>query len=266
MENWAGKLTTAGLVMGHDTGGQHEQHGPEPIYVQVKRRIIAGIRSGEWTVGDRLPSEMRLVKELGVSKMTVNRAFRELAAEGMIRRVPALGSFVAEPRSQGMLFELRDVVEDIRAHGGAYSCRVVALERTSVPRRLINDDLRGHSTVLHSLIVHKRNGVPVQIEERWVNPEVLPNYLEVDLQQVSSFQYLAALPPTEMEHVIRAIMPNQEEAALLELRAPEPCLLLTRRTWTGRQFIALSNLTSPGSRYTIENRFKVAGPVAMRHT
>src|SRR4028118_1930246 len=85
-----------------------------PLYERIKQFILEGIRSGEWGPGARLPSEGDLTARFGISRMTINRALRELAADGIIRRVQGLVSFVAERKPPTMLFELRDVVEEIR--------------------------------------------------------------------------------------------------------------------------------------------------------
>lgn len=49
---------------------------PSPLYAQVKQFIQSKIYSGEWKVNDKIPSESELVKLLGCSRMTVNRALR----------------------------------------------------------------------------------------------------------------------------------------------------------------------------------------------
>ncbi|KJG88129.1 GntR family transcriptional regulator, partial [Yersinia pestis subsp. microtus bv. Ulegeica] len=51
---------------------------PAPIYQRVKLAIIRQIRTGTWQPHQRVPSESELVTELGVSRMTINRALREL--------------------------------------------------------------------------------------------------------------------------------------------------------------------------------------------
>ena len=66
------------------------------LYEQVKDFIARKIQEGVWRAGDRLPSESELVTQFGISRMTVNRALRELAAQGRIVRVAGVGSFVAE--------------------------------------------------------------------------------------------------------------------------------------------------------------------------
>jgi len=67
-----------------------------PIYEQVKVFICTKIKKGEWIAGDSVPSESALMHQFGVSRMTVNRALRELMAEGVVRRVQGSGTFVAE--------------------------------------------------------------------------------------------------------------------------------------------------------------------------
>ena len=76
-----------------------------PLYASVKRSILDRIRSGEWASGHRIPSESELVAELGVSRMTVNRALRELSMEGVLVRMQGLGSFVAEGKQPLGVFE-----------------------------------------------------------------------------------------------------------------------------------------------------------------
>ncbi len=60
---------------------------PAPIYQRVKQAIVNQIRAGHWQPHQRVPSESELVAELGVSRMTINRALRELTSEGFLIRM-----------------------------------------------------------------------------------------------------------------------------------------------------------------------------------
>ena len=57
------------------------------------RRMIT-----EGRIGPRLPSQMALAEQLGVSPMTIQRALKILKAEGLVRSVPGLGTFVRDKR------------------------------------------------------------------------------------------------------------------------------------------------------------------------
>ena len=54
------------------------------------------ISAGTWKPGDPVPSEAALAAQFGISRMTVNRALRELTAEGLVTRVQGSGTRVAE--------------------------------------------------------------------------------------------------------------------------------------------------------------------------
>lgn len=70
-----------------------------PAYERVKNLVVAQINSGHWSEGDQLPSENQLVAALGLSRMTINRALRELTADGLIVRMMGVGTFVAPPKT-----------------------------------------------------------------------------------------------------------------------------------------------------------------------
>ncbi len=79
---------------------------PGPLYLKVKKIIKERIVSGKWPPEDRIPSENDLVTALGVSRMTVNRALRELTAEGYLIRVQGVGTFVSPRKPVAAMLEL----------------------------------------------------------------------------------------------------------------------------------------------------------------
>jgi DNA-binding transcriptional regulator YhcF (GntR family) len=71
-----------------------------PIFQRIKDYLLAQIAAGQWKEGDVIPSEQALVKQFGVSRMTVNRAVRELTAEQVLTRRQGSGTFVAAQKYQ----------------------------------------------------------------------------------------------------------------------------------------------------------------------
>jgi DNA-binding GntR family transcriptional regulator len=63
------------------------RHDPR-AWVKVANTVAERIASGEMAPGGPVSSKPDLAAELGVSQETVRRAFRELASEGMIVRIP----------------------------------------------------------------------------------------------------------------------------------------------------------------------------------
>ena len=96
-----------------------------PRYVVIKQSISDAVRDGRLQPGDRVPSEAELVQQFDVSRMTANRALRELQAAGVVVRRAGSGSFIAEPRPIGQMIEIRNIAEEIRERGHAYRARVI---------------------------------------------------------------------------------------------------------------------------------------------
>jgi GntR family histidine utilization transcriptional repressor len=233
---------------------------PEPLYQQVKRLVMEGIRNGDFD-GSRVPSETHLVERLNVSRMTVHRALRELKAEGVIVRVPGRGTFVSPEKPRTTLLETQDIAKEIRGRGSAWSCRVERLEEIAADREVATAlGLKPGGPVYHSAIVHEESGEAVQFEERWVNPAAAPGYLDQDFTRRTPYRFLMeSAPLTEVEHVLHAIRPDRRMQAFLAIGPDEPCLLLARRTWSGSLVATRSLFVFPGERYSLGGRYRVIG-------
>ncbi|MBB3640443.1 MULTISPECIES: histidine utilization repressor [Variovorax] len=231
------------------------------LYAQVMDHISRKIQDGTWPPGHRLPSEHELVAQFGMARMTVNRALRELVEQGRIVRVAGVGSFVAENKPQSTLLQIANIASEIRQRGHDYRCEMIAVERlaasTDVAAWL---DKRAGDSVFHSVCLHLENGTPVQLEERYVNPQVVPDYLEQDFTAMPPSEYLVRnVPFDQIEHVVDAVLPNAEQAERLAMTPTDPCLLLTRRTWSRNVPVTWVRCLHPGSRYSLGSRFKADG-------
>jgi GntR family histidine utilization transcriptional repressor len=232
----------------------------QPLYAKVKEHILDNIRSGAWEAGRRVPSENELVESFGISRMTANRALRELTAEGYLNRVPGVGTFVKEAPALSSLMELRNIAEEIAQRGHRYSSRVIAKATVdSNPALNAEFEDRALKRLFHIVIVHEENGVPVQLEDRHVNPAVVPDFLDGDFTQTTpTAVLLAATPVDELEHTVEATMPAPEQQRLLGIAGHEPCLALYRRSWSRGRVATVVTLTYPASRYALYSRHRTS--------
>ena len=231
-----------------------------PLYEQVKHHVVARIRSGEWGPGARVLSEHELVRELKVSRMTANRAIRELVQAGVLSRVAGLGTFVADLRAAGHPLQIRNIAADIRDRGHEHRAQVVSLARVELPGAMRAQlGLSGRARhAFHSVVVHHENGVPLQVEDRYVNPAVAPDYLSVDLVATTAHEYLMRVAPLErVQHVVRAVAPEPRVRRLLGLAADESVLLLERTTWSRGQPASFARLHHAGSRFELRGVFDI---------
>ena len=233
------------------------QSGRPPLYQQVKEYIIGKISDSALLPGMKIESEAELVAGLNVSRMTVNRALRELTAEGLIKRIQGSGTFVADRKPQAALLQISSIAEEIRARGGSYSCTVHLLqEEKAKPSVALAMQLQPYTSVFHSIIVHKDHNVPIQLGCRYINPQIAPAFLKQDFSQITVSDYLLSVAAvTAVEHIVEALIPDPWIRDLLQINAAEPCLALHRKTWVGDQIATSSTFYSPGSRYTLGGKF-----------
>ena len=231
---------------------------PLPRYSQIKRMISGRIQSGTWRPGDRIASEAELVRDMGVSRMTINRALRELTLEGQLVRVQGVGTFVAENKAESALFEVRNIAEEIRARGSRHEAKVVLLCREAISETIARQfNMKPGDEIYHSILLHLENDVPMQLEDRYVDPRLAKDYLTQDFSTITPYVYLSEVAPiSEAEHVIEAVLARPHARKLLKIPAKEPCICLQRRTWSDGKLVSLAYLVYPGSRYRLSGRFK----------
>ena len=105
------------------------------------------------------------------------------------------GSFVAEPKGQSALFEIRSIADEIAARNHQHHCEVLVLEETQASaEQAIELNVTEGTRIFHSVMVHYENDIPVQIEDRCVNAERIPDYLNQDYTQTTPHAYLARRP------------------------------------------------------------------------
>lgn len=210
----------------------------------------------------KIESEAELVTALNVSRMTVNRAIRELSSEGLLNRIQGKGTFVLEKKPQSPLFEIQPIDKIIESQGGSHSSFVHLLhEEKAKPSLAASMKIASYSPVFHAIILHKENNTPVQLADRYVNPKIAPDLLKQDFTKSTISEYLITLAPfTAVEHIVEAMLPEPWICDLLGINDSEPCLLLHRKTWVGDMIATQSMFYHPGSRHTLRGMFTPPTP------
>lgn len=228
-----------------------------PAYEQVKAFIKGQISAGIWRPGDVVPSESALQQQFGLSRMTVNRAVKELAVEGVVTRVQGSGTVVAQLHQISSTLAVRDIHEEVLERGHVHSTRVISLGRVRADKLLASVfQVPARSTLFRSVMVHLENDVPIQLEERFVNPVSAPHYLEQDFHKVTPTRYLMEHAPlTQASYTIAAAPASEEDAKQLQVTPGDACLSMTRTTTSGQAVASYVRLVYPGTRYRFHGFF-----------
>jgi len=233
----------------------------KPRYQQLKEMIIARISSGDLQPLDRVPSENELAESMNVSRMTANRALRELTDEGYVDRIAGRGTFVADFRARSHVLEVHNIADEIVRRGHRHSATVIRQSRQHARGEIARAlHVEQGVAVFHLLLVHDENGRPIQVEDRYVLADFAPQCLAQDFTRITPSAYFTQISPLqEAEQVVRAGQPNAAVRRRLQLEEAEPVLVVIRRTWSCGRPVTFARLHHPGSRYELTGRYSPPG-------
>ena len=228
-----------------------------PAFQIIKDYLLREIQSGTWKEGDAIPSETALAIEFNVSRMTVNRAVRELTNEQILHRIQGSGTYVAQQKYQATLVEIKSIADEIHARGHTHRSQLHQLLEVKANTHLAKQfQVKLHHCLFHSVIVHFENEVAIQVEDRWVNSTSAPQYLEQDFTQMTPGEYLIATAPLEgVDYSIEAVLPSKAIAAMLHISTKDACLVLHRKTRSQNNIATIVTMWHPGNRYQFSGSF-----------
>jgi GntR family transcriptional regulator, histidine utilization repressor len=219
----------------------------------IRRQILTKIISGEWQSGTRIASEHELVRQFGVSRMTVHHVLRDLQADGYLFRMQGMGTFVAQPRTHNTVIAIRNIADEVRARGGRYDSRILLAEKIRATREEADIfRLPIRSQLLHFVVLHLENDRPVQLENRLINPQAAPDLESLVVGSSTIFEHLMRLYPyPDGRHIVRARIPTASDAEILGLQPMEAVMEIERITWVGDLVVTRVILRSPALQYEL---------------
>ena len=227
-------------------------------YTVIKQFICENIESGNWPQHSKVPSENELTQQFDVSRMTARRALQELTEQGILVRSQGSGTFVATFKSQSSLLEIRNISDEISERGHKHHAKQLMLKSVAVTEEIaILLNLKNSEHAYFSQILHFEDNQPIQLEQRYVNAKLVPEYLLQTFTDITPHEYLSSVAPlTEATHEVEAVLTSPEICDLLEIETSAPCLQVKRRTWSKQGVVSVAILTSPGNKYRLGSHLK----------
>jgi GntR family transcriptional regulator len=233
------------------------------VHAPRYREIESALRARIATLhpGQRLPSDADLCVEFGVSRMTARHAMAQLAEEGLVRRDPGRGTFVAEPPTHRRASSLMTFSREMRRQGRVPTSRVVRrlvrvpTETERAALRLTHDE-----QVLELCRVRLADSEPVAVETAVLTQRCASAVLAADLESGSLHEALigAGIVPSRGTSSIAAEAASHADASLLGVPAGAP-LLVERRLILDQRGRAVERTESryAATRYGLDVGFSV---------
>lgn len=211
--------------------------------------------------GVAFPSERAIADRYGVARMTVRGELRQLEADGILTIRPGAGAFVCAPRRPPRAVG-RSFSRDMRQRGLTPGAVLVEHNVLRVTTRLAESlEVEVGTWALRVVRVRTADDEPMGLERTTLSLERFPGLDQVDLEEHSLYDTLRerwAAEPRFVNAAGSAVLPTAEEAELLGMTNPEPCLLVTSSQRDNRNdVIEFGRALYRGDRYDVDLSYQV---------
>lgn len=208
---------------------------PTPAYLQLKEQLSLAIDDGTMPAGSALPSERGLADSLGLSRMTVRRAFEQLVSEGLIEQRQGSGTYVRGRPLEQYIDRVLGFADEARSLGFEAGTRLLQAKTLPADEHLAAQlGARAGEPVLRLVRLRTADGEPLALQEAHLHPDLH----DLDMSRLRSlgslYHTLEAqyrLRPVRARQTIGARLPTNHESSVLGIGREVPILSLERTTF-----------------------------------
>lgn len=230
-----------------------DEKAPVTLYHQLKEIIINKIKSSEWPVESRIPTERQLCDIYKVSRITVRQALAEIEREGLLYRKQGKGTFVTAPKLEQRLSNFYSFSEEINKMGYVPGSKVLVFSKIMADEttaKNLNIDIG--SCVYRIKRLRLANNDPFALEISYIPVNGFEDLNEADITSRGLYNTLKQkynVVPDEAVETFEAVLINNEDSQFLQVKRNSPGLLLERFTQAGGKTVEYCISIIRGDRY-----------------
>jgi len=204
---------------------------PVPLYHQLAEILTAKIRSGEYAVGSRIPSEHQLAAQYGIGRPTARQATDVLVRKRILVRKRGSGTFVQGRAEEVDLFSLAGTSASFQAKG--IRVRAKMLKKVALKKKAgggPENPFKGQAAYFLSRL-QAVEAQPVLLEDIWLHPDLFRGIDRVFQDNMSLSQLVDEhyyMQPEGGRQNFRITYPDRAKIAALTLPAGAPVLEVQR--------------------------------------
>ena len=238
-----------------------DRRRPEPLWHQAEMVLRELIERGEWAAGSQIPNEDRLCDMLGISRITVRHALRNLEEGGLLRREHGRGTFVRSATVVAGVRGLTSFTDEMKTLALTPGTRLLEAHRIEADGEIADAlELSAGDPVVQLRRLRLGNGMPIGIQTTHL-PEVRVPGLFEDAQSVQSlYGWLrenCGITPVKAKEVYRVGSVAARDAEMIQLPAGTPAFEVERIAYDGRGPFEYAVSTMRADRYEIRSTLYV---------
>ncbi len=211
-----------------------------PLYSRVESFIRNRILSGYFEAGEKLPKEDDFLKQFGVSKITIRNALARLESEGLIRRNPGKGTFVADTIPVNKQFIVTGAIHNIVLDAERYDVKPFGIKTMKIRESRNPQILKNFFSLTKedeiSCIRRARllKGTPIYYLENFMRPEIASHITTQELSKMPLLKIIknrTNLVVGAGKMYIEAIPAEPDIAEIIGCQTYDPLILLQVYYW-----------------------------------
>ena len=215
-----------------------DRRRPEPLWHQVEQAIRSRIERGEWPTGSQIPAEDRLCEMLGVSRITVRHAIRNLEESGLLRREHGRGTFVNRATIVAGTRDLTSFTSEMSHLGLIAGSRILDASLVPASPEVAGAlGIEADAPVVRIRRLRFGGSAPIGIQTAHLPAERVPGFLDDGPLEGSLYERLRSrygIAPLEAHEVYRVALAGEADAALLDVPAGSPAFMIERTSVDAR--------------------------------
>lgn len=238
-----------------------DRRRPEPLWHQAEMALRGLIEGGEWSAGSQLPNEDRLGEMLGISRITLRHALRNLEEAGLLRREHGRGTFVRSATVVAGVRGLTSFTEEMRTLALAAGTRLVEANRMAATIEIADAlEIAVGDPVVQLKRLRLGNALPIGIQTSHLPEARVPGLFENASSVTSLYTWLAehyGIKPVKAKEVYRVGRVAEADAELLQLAAKTPAFEVERIAYDAKGPFEFTLSTMRADRYEIRSTLYV---------
>lgn len=234
-----------------------DRRRPEPLWRQAEIALRSMVDQGEWAPGSQIPNEDRLCEMLGISRITLRHALRNLEELGLLRREHGRGTFVRSATVVAGVRGLTSFTEEMRTLGLTSGSVLLEAGAAAAPREIAEAlEMSEGEPIVRLRRIRLGNGRPIGIQTTHLPAARVPGLVEAAPHLNSLYDWLrdhAGIVPQKAKEVYRVGAVSAKDAPYLEQAPGTPAFEVERIAFAAGGPFEFAVSTMRADRYEIRS-------------